>query len=117
MHAPIMLLVSDMPMLSSLLFSLPVQGFEAIDGAADGTDPSAAGAIVIDQQTFANGLAVVGQVREQGCPSPVLLLATNPTNRVRAQAKAAGAVLIEKPLLGDELAQALHVALATRKAA
>ena len=117
MEAPIMLFVSDRPVLSSLQFALAIEGFEVIDGAADGSDPAAAAALVIDRGALADGLAALAAFRAGGCGKPAIVLATNPTPRLCEQAAAARAVLIEKPLLGDELSRALRAALQTQDTA
>ena len=49
--------------------------------------------------------------------NPAIILATPPTPSYRVRAAGAGAVVIEKPLLGDELSSALAQALQPRKAA
>lgn len=114
---PILLFVSDAAVLSSLQFSLTIEGFVVADGAVEGTDPSAASALVIDQANLSEGLATLAGFRTRGCGPRAIVLATNPTARMRAQAAAAGAVLIEKPLLGDELTRALRAALEIQEAA
>lgn len=116
MQAPIMLFVRDPAVLSSLQFALAIEGFEVIDGTADGRDPAAAAALVIDQGPLAEGLAALAAIRARGYAGPAIVLATNPTARLRAEAAAARAVLVEKPLLGDELSRALHDVLATQEA-
>jgi len=116
-QSPVLLYVSDRPVLSSLQFSLVIEGFEVADGAADGINPSAASALVIDQAFRADGLAMLAAFRAAGCVTPAIVLATNPTARIRAQAAAGGTVLIEKPLLGDELSRALRAAIETQEAA
>lgn len=113
----ILLFVGDRPVLSSLQFSLAIEGFDVADGAAGGMEPSAAAALVIDQAFCADAFAMLANFRSSGCVSPAIVLATNPTGRTRAQALAAGAVLVEKPLLGDELTGALRAALEIQKAA
>lgn len=113
----VLLYVGDHPVLSSLEFSLAIDGFEVADGAAGEMVPSAAAALVIDQGYLADGLAALVAFREAGCGTPAILLATNPNRRLRAGAAGAGAVLIEKPLLGDELTGILRAILKTRKAA
>jgi DNA-binding response OmpR family regulator len=105
--AAILLFVSDRPVLSSLQFALATEGYEVFDGAAEGTDPSAAAALVIDRGTLADGLAALGDLRAGGCAAPAMVLATNPCARLRAQAAAEGATVIEKPLFGDELSGAI----------
>lgn len=114
---PVLLYVSDRPVLSSLQFALSIEGFVVVDGAAEGTDPSVAAVLVIDQGYRGDGIASLAVLRANGCAAPAIVLATNPTARLRAQAAAAGAVLIEKPLLGDELTGAISASLETQKAA
>lgn len=113
----ILLFVGDRPVLSSLQFSLAIEGFDVADGAAGRIEPSAVAALVIDQAFCADAFAMLAAFRSSGCATPAILLATNPTAHTRAQAAAAGAVLVEKPLLGDELTGALHAALEMQKAA
>jgi len=110
MHSarPILVFESDGPVLSSLQFALSLDGLVVEDGAAEGANPSAACCLVIDQRFRDDGLAFLAELRAQGCAAPAILLATNPSRRTRCAAAAAGAVVIEKPLLGDELARALH---------
>ena len=116
-YGPILLFVPDGPVLSSLQFSLAIEGFDVIDGAAEGIDPSAAAAMVIDQSYLGDGLTALAGLRSRGCAAPAILLSTHPSARLRSRAAAAGADLIEKPLFGDELGQTIRAAFETRKAA
>ena len=114
----VVLYVGDSPVLSSLQFALTVEGFVTVDGAAaEDTDFAAAAALVIDQGYLGDGLAMLVALRSKGYAGPALLLATNPTTRLRVCATAAGAALIEKPLFGNELSGAINVAIETREAA
>lgn len=113
----ILLFVDDRPVLSSLQFSLGVEGFDIADGAAEGFNPAAAGAFVIDQRYAGDGLATLARLRAKGCGAPAIILATNPTQRFRSRVAVCDAKLVEKPLLGDELGRAIHTALETRLAA
>ena len=113
----IMLLIDDRPVLSSLQFSLAIEGFQVVDGGADGIDTSVAAALVIDQNYLGDGLAVLRDLRMQGCKVPAIVLATNPSTGVRARLSALGGELIEKPLLGEELSHAIHSLIDVRKAA
>src|SRR5690606_5433175 len=116
-QAPILLFVDDGPVLSSLEFALTLQGFAAASGAAEMADPFAAGCLVMDQTFRGDGLAYLATLRQGGCATPAVLLVTNPTPAMRVSALAAGAVLIEKPLLGEDLTQALREALGRCEAA
>ena len=114
---PILLLVSDRPVLSSLQFSLALEGFPVTDGSVPGSEPRTAAVLVVDQGYSGDGLSYLAGLRAAGCSAPAILLATNPTPRLRGRVAAARAVLIEKPLLGDELAGALRIALQPHEAA
>lgn len=116
-QAPVLLFVDDGPVLSSLEFSLTLQGFAAANGAAKAADPFAAGCLVIDRDYGGDGLAWLAALRREGCTTPAILLVTNPTSAIGALCTGAGAVLIEKPLLGEDLTRALHEALRRCEAA
>ena len=116
-RAKILLLVEDISVLSALRFSLSVEGFEIAEGIAMGDDPSMAAALVIDERYGGDGLAALDGLKRQGCRAPAIVLATNPTARLRVRIAAANAELIEKPLLGDELSSAIRAIFETRKAA
>ena len=116
----VLLLIEDRPFLSSLQFSLAIEGFRIVEAAAGGADrsrPPLSAVLVIDQSYGGDGLAALRQLRLQGCELPAITLATNPTVSLRASAAALGAELIEKPLLGDELSLAIRGLLEKRKAA
>ena len=115
--APILLFIGDGPVLSSLEFALALEGFAVADGTAEDVDPFAAGCLVVDQGYLGNGIAFLAALRHFGCTTPGLVLVTNPTPATRVLAAAAGAVLIEKPLLGGELTLALRGALGRRETA
>lgn len=103
----VLLFESDPAVLASLQFALPLQGFDPQDGAAQGADPSSAMCLVIDERYRGGGLRFLKELRSAGAARPAILLATNPSSRLRHDAVAAGIVLVEKPLLGEELTQAL----------
>jgi tellurite resistance-related uncharacterized protein len=101
----ILLFMDDAGVLSSLEFSLSLNGFAVADGS--NADPSAAAALVIDQAWRGDGLALLESLRAAGCAAPAVLLATNPTRALRLRTAAAEAIIVEKPLLGDELNRVL----------
>lgn len=113
----IALFVSDPAVLSSLEFALTVEGLLVSDGDAADNSRANAAAVVIDRSSVQESLAQLARIRAYGCPAPAIVLATNPTRRQSAAALAAGAVLVEKPLLGDGLTRALRAALSFEKAA
>ena len=103
----VQLFVGDAAVLSSLRFSLGLDGFTLTEGAY----PRAARCLVIDQRYRGDGLAFLRNLRQVGITAPAVLLATNPTRRQHKGAVASGAVVIEKPLLDDELTQVLRAIL------
>ncbi|WP_106640628.1 response regulator [Allosphingosinicella vermicomposti] len=106
---PVLLYDGDPALLASLQFSLELEGFRVADGSARGSDPREAACMVIDQRFGSNGgLSFLADLRTAGCEGRAILLATNPTRRVRQAASDAGALLIEKPLLGEALTRALR---------
>jgi FixJ family two-component response regulator len=113
----ILLCMSDRPVLSSLQFALTIDGYDVIDGTAAEAEASVAAALVIDQGFRGDGLAALLSLRAAGCGAPAILLATHPDARLRARAAAAGTMLVEKPLMNDELGEAIARALLTRKVA
>ena len=106
-----------------LLGRLPPEGQPAGEGfpgpsrRSPGSEPRTAAVLVVDQGYSGDGLSYLAGLRAAGCSAPAILLATNPTPRLRGRVAAARAVLIEKPLLGDELAGALRIALQPHEAA
>ncbi|GLV20535.1 hypothetical protein TomMM35A_03950 [Sphingobium sp. TomMM35A] len=110
---PVLLFIDDAALLSSIEFALSVAGIKAAAGS-ELSDPAAAPALVVDQDC-AHGLERLAELRRQ-CATPAILLATNPTRALRASAAELSAILIEKPLLEDELMRTLNLILQIRKA-
>jgi len=101
----ILLFTDDAGVLSSLEFALSLNGFMVVEGSS--VDPSTAAVLVIDQSCRGDGLALLETIRASGCAKPAVLLATNPTRALRLRAAAADAIVVEKPLLDDELTRVL----------
>lgn len=78
---------------------------------------SVAGQVLVLPVLLGDGLAALISLRANGRTAPAIILATNPTAPFRVRAASAGAMLIEKPLFGDELSSAIMHALEPRKAA
>jgi DNA-binding response OmpR family regulator len=110
--AAILLFVDDRPVLSSLEFALSLEGFAVVDASTGAADPLAASCLVVDQGYQDDGIAFLESLREHGCAAPAVLLVNNISPALRARAANAGITPIEKPLLGEELTQALRDALA-----
>ncbi|MGL3820152.1 histidine kinase [Sphingopyxis sp. R3-92] len=104
MDRPVILFASDPALLSALRFSLTLEGFDVRGNTERPTSPMC---LIIDQGFRSDGLAWLASLRADGNASPAILLVTHPDRSVRASAAALGATLIEKPLTGDDLSDAL----------
>jgi DNA-binding response OmpR family regulator len=111
------LFIDDAPVLSSLQFSLATEGLTTIEGDRASSGIPAEGLLVIDQSYQDDGLRFLAELRERGCAALAIILVTNPNPLFRTRAGALGAHIIEKPLLGDELRDAISALLGQQKAA
>ena len=59
-----------------------------------------------------NGLQLLHVLRSRNVDLPAVLITTNPTRSLRAEAAAAGAPIVEKPLLSNALLRSVERALA-----
>ena len=115
---PKILLVDDDPAVrASLAFSLEIEGFliETFDCGEDLAEKAELpenGCLVLDYRLPGiDGVSLLRILRSRGVALPAVLITSAPTRAVRAQAAEAGAVIIEKPLLGDALTAAVRAAL------
>ena len=112
---PMLLLVDDDPaVLASLIFSLELDGF-AVDAFDSGetvmarTRMAPHACLVLDYRLSGiDGLSLLKLLRERGETCPAVIITSNPTRAMRQRTTEAGAVLIEKPLLGDSLTTAIR---------
>ena len=112
---PMLLLVDDDPaVLASLIFMLELDGF-AVDAFDSGetvvarTRLARHACLVLDYRLAGiDGLSLLKLLRERGETCPAVIITSNPTRAMRQRTTEAGAVLIEKPLLGDSLTTAIR---------
>lgn len=98
-HHALRLLVEDPSVLASLQFSLSIEGFAVGDHAS--------AALIIDEKYRGDGAQILEDLRAQGNIAPAVFLATHPNRRLRNRVATCGALLVEKPLMGDEIGRAL----------
>jgi FixJ family two-component response regulator len=113
--SPLVVLVEDdAAVLVSLRFALQMEGFSVLgyESAEDllreapHLNPSC---FVIDYYLpGANGLELMKTLRERGLSAPVILITTNPSKLLLQRVKSEGATIIEKPLLGNGLLDAVR---------
>jgi FixJ family two-component response regulator len=115
--ATILIAVGDGVLADSLRFSLELEGFEvklcdehSLHGAM--ATAQAPGCLVLDQEVFARMLDSKGERRFAAFEIPVVLMVGHKTERVVASAEKAGITdVIEKPILGAVLFDAIRTAL------
>lgn len=117
---PKILLVDDDPAIrSSLSFSLELEGFEveafeSAEALAELAGLSDASCMIVDYRLPGmDGLALVGLLRARGITVPTVIITSNPTRLLKERAAAAGASLVEKPLLSDALTAAVRGLIAS----
>ena len=115
---PKILLVDDDPAVrAALAFSLEIEGFlietfECGEDLLDKADFPKNGCFVLDYcLPGIDGLSLLKILRSRGVELPAVLITSAPNRQVRARAAEAGAVIIEKPLLGDALTAAVRSGL------
>jgi FixJ family two-component response regulator len=122
--APLVLVVGNDPAVcGSLKFSLELEGYRVRTYASarkllEDADLPTAGCLIIDQVLpVDSGLELLTMLKSRNISVPALLITTNPSPLLRQRAAAAGVPIIEKPLLGDALLDALASALAPQTGA
>ena len=113
----LVLVDGDLAIRSALTFSLELGGF-AVDSYPSGEAllqeeafPTAACLIIDYELPGINGLQLLCALRTRHVTSPAILITTNPTRRLRAEAQAAGIPIVEKPLLTEDLEKSVYRAL------
>jgi FixJ family two-component response regulator len=114
------LIVDDDPAVrGSLQFCLEVEGFLVRTyscGADLLNDPNMpeSGCLVIDYRLpQMNGLDLLSELRRRAVTFPAILVTSQPSASVRERTAAAGAVLIEKPLLSEALLERIRAVMRT----
>ena len=113
--APMLLVVDDDPaVLASLTFSLELQGFGVAAFAsgemllAQGNSINPACLVIDYRLPGIDGLTLLRMLRDRGETCPAVVITSNPNRAVRQRTIDAGALLIEKPLLSDDLTIAIR---------
>lgn len=117
---PSVVLVEDDPAVTRAIeFSFGLEGLDVRSyadgaGALAAEPPRRAGCLVLDYQLpDMDGLDLLQRLRAGGVSAPAILITTNPREAVRRRAQAAGAPIVEKPLLSDALLDSVRQAIAT----
>ena len=107
----------DEAVLNSLRFALEIEGFEVRLFHSGGellrqaTFPKS-GCLVLDYKLpEGDGLQALAVLRRRGVSLPAILITSHPSEGIRGRAAAAGVVIVEKPLLGNALIEAIRRAV------
>jgi two-component system, LuxR family, response regulator FixJ len=111
---------NDAALIGALKFALELEGFgvttfrSGVEILAEKHLPET-GCLVIDfNLAGTNGLDVVDALRKRSVNLPVVLITSHPSAGLRMRAQAAGARIVEKPLLGDMLLDAIQKTVKAR---
>lgn len=113
----VLVIDDDSAVLASLKFALEIEGFavEAFRSAEEllarqSALPSAC--LVVDYWLPGmDGVELVSRLRDSGVEIPAILITTDPPPHIRQRAAEAGLAIVEKPLLGNTLAEAIRATL------
>ena len=116
---PTIILVDDNAALrAALKFNLEIEGFQ-VETCESGEAlllrdlPTGRACVVLDYNLPGiTGLDALSQLRHRHVDLPALIITSTPSLHVRERIRAAGADLVEKPLLGDALVGGIREALA-----
>jgi FixJ family two-component response regulator len=112
--AAVLVIDDDSDVLASLKFALEIDGFavEVFRSAEDVLArpmPEEAACLVVDYWLPGlDGLDLVSALRVKGVDAPAFLITTDPPPHIRHRAEEAGVAIVEKPLLGNTLAELIR---------
>ena len=120
---PVVVVVDDDPaVLGSLKFSLELEGFCVVtyrSGSELLADPavSRSDCLVIDLKLPGmDGLDLLAALRKNNVATPAILITSHPTAAMRRRAAEEATPIVEKPLLGDALLDAIRAVFGVRGA-
>ena len=115
---PVFVIDDDPAILASLKFSLEIEGYSvrtysSAKALIADASRQRQGCLIIDYNlTDDNGLQVLGKLRQRGVTMPAILITSNPGPHLRVRAAAASVSIVEKPLIGNMLVDAIRKAFA-----
>lgn len=113
----VVIIDDDAAVTASLRFALETEGLSVKDYQSAAAlladaDPRCTGCLVIDYLLpGTNGLELLRTLRKMGVAAPAIIITTNPGSVLRRLVEAEGAEIVEKPLLGNALVEAIRASL------
>lgn len=102
----------DQAVCNALKFAFEIDGFFVRTYANSGellADLPCGGCVIVDYNLPGlNGLELILELDRRQVHLPSFLITSNPSQSVRRRASAQGVAIIEKPLLGNQLAEAVR---------
>lgn len=104
----------DRAVRNSLKFSLEIEGFTVREFAGprevlDAVNFPGSGCLIIDYELpHMDGLKLLRELRKRKISLPAILITTQPSSELVHRAEAAGVGIIEKPLFGNALLDAIR---------
>lgn len=114
LQRPVFVIDDDPAILGSLKFALEIEGFAVHtypSAKALLADPTRKkwGCLVIDYNLpDGDGLQMLDELRRRGVSMPAILITSDPSPRLRERAAEAGVPIVEKPLIGNGLIEAIR---------
>lgn len=107
-RAALLVVDGDPDVLRALAFMADTRGYDvrrcaSVEAALRATDQGFACLIIEQNLPDGRGLDLLRELRARGVRTPAVLMTTNPTATFLKRAVDAGAPIVEKPLLGEEL--------------
>jgi FixJ family two-component response regulator len=115
--AAVLVIDDDSDVLASLKFALEVDGlsvevFASAEDVLRTTALADAACLVVDfWLPGRDGLELIAMLRAKGLDTPAFLMTTDPPHHIRLRAEEAGVAIVEKPLLGNTLAELIRSAV------
>lgn len=117
MEPTVVIVDDDAAVVSSLRFALEtegvaVRGYGTAAALLADIDPSSTGCLVLDYLLpDIDGLELLRTLRAMGVSAPAILITTNPGPTLRRRAETERVAIVEKPLLGNTLVDAIRSSL------
>ena len=114
----VLVVVDDPAVRASLKFALEIEGyrifvFENGDELLESDSLPERACLIVDYALpRVDGIAIAASLRTRGIDFPAILMTSDPSDHLWTRARAAGLSVVEKPLLGNGLAEAIRAALA-----
>jgi two-component system, LuxR family, response regulator FixJ len=114
----VLVVVDDPAVRASLKFALEIEGYrvfdyETADELLESNSFSQKACLIVDYVVpRVDGIEIAASLRERGYDIPTIIMATEPSPALRKHAIEAGLMLVEKPVFGNGLTEAIRAVLA-----